>query len=342
MIPAGAHWLRLPRFVGDAVLMHQAAAPLLAAGLPLVAWGPAATVELFEGAEGYGGVLPDPPGKPGLLAGARLLRTHRPASVLALAKSLRAPAAAFLARVPRRVGCGDGGASLLLTSSLDYWGRDDHSLERYRDIVRLGYPELKAAPFRPFRPRTESAIAMAQTRADLGFAAMPYLAFAIGAAAGAKRLGLDLLVDLARRGLARGFPIVVLGGPGDDVVWASRLQAQVPEVLDLTARLPWSQSAAWLAGAAAVLANDSGLAHLAAACGVPVVAVFGPTIPRHTAPRGPRVTVLRKEDLACLECQHWHCPLPDHPCMTQVPAGQIWTALEAHLSPAATPVLEAP
>ncbi|GLH66772.1 glycosyltransferase family 9 protein [Geothrix edaphica] len=339
MIPAGAHWIRMPRFVGDAILMHQAAAPLLAAGLPLVAWGPAATVELFEGAQGYVGACADPAKKAGLLEGARLLRAHRPASILALAKSLRAPVAAFAARVPRRVGCGDGGASLLLTASLNYWGRDDHSLERYRDIVRLGYPELGPPAFLPFRPRPESAEAVAAARGANGFDRGPYLAFAIGAAAGAKRLGLELLVDLAQRALARGFGIVVLGGPGDDVLWGGRLQERVPEVLNLTAQIPWSQSAAWLVGASAVLANDSGLAHLAAACGVPLVTVFGPTIPRHTAPRGPKVTVIRKEGLACLECQQWHCPLPDHPCMTQVPAETIWTALEAHL---ATPAPEAP
>jgi len=339
MIPAGAHWIRMPRFVGDAILMHQAAAPLLAAGQPLVAWGPAATVELFEGSRGYVGACADPAGKTGVLEGARLLRAHRPASVLALAKSLRAPAAAFLARVPRRVGCGDGGASLLLTASQEYWRRDDHSLDRYGDIVRLGYPELGPPVFLPFRPRAESTEAVAAARHAEGLDRGPYLVFAIGAAAGAKRLGLELLVEQAQRALAAGYRIVVLGGAGDDVLWGGRLRERVPEVLDLTARIPWSQSAAWLVGASAVLANDSGLAHLAAACGVPLVTDFGPTIPRHTAPRGPKVTVIRKEDLTCLECQQWHCPLPDHPCMTQVPAGTIWAALEAHL---ATPVPEAP
>ena len=339
MISTGAHWIRMPRFVGDAIMMHQAAAPLIAAGLPLVAWGPAATVELFDGAGGYVGACADPAKKPGLLDAAALLRAHQPASLLALAKSLRAPAAAFLARVPRRVGCTDGGAGLVLTQGRKYWDRDDHALERYRDIVRLGYPELGPPAFLNFHPRQESTTLVTEAQQRLGFDRTPYVAFAIGAAAGAKRLGLDILVDLAQRVLARGFKLVVLGGPGDDVIWGGRLQERVPEVLNLTAQIPWSQSAAWLSGAQAVLANDSGLAHLAAACGVPVVAVFGPTIPRHTAPRGPQVTVLRKEDLACLECQKWHCPLPDHPCMTLLPAATIWTALEAHLS---TPVPEAP
>ncbi len=47
----------------------------------------------------------------------------------------------------------------------------------------------------------------------------------------------------------------------------------------------------WLAGARVFLGNDSGIAHVAAACGVPVVAVFGPTDPSVWAPRGNRVRI---------------------------------------------------
>ncbi|MCS7042972.1 MAG: glycosyltransferase family 9 protein [Bryobacteraceae bacterium] len=49
--------------------------------------------------------------------------------------------------------------------------------------------------------------------------------------------------------------------------------------------------ARWLAAAAVYIGNDSGISHLAAACGVPVIALFGPTDPRVWAPRG-RVCVL--------------------------------------------------
>lgn len=47
----------------------------------------------------------------------------------------------------------------------------------------------------------------------------------------------------------------------------------------------------WLGGARVFLGNDSGIAHVAAACGVPVVAVFGPTDPRVWAPRGAKVRI---------------------------------------------------
>jgi heptosyltransferase-2 len=327
MIPSGAIWVRYPRFVGDAVMMHQAAEGLRAAGRPLVAWGPGATVELFEGSAGYGGAVPDPPRKPGLLAAAALLRGHRPAAVLALPKSMRAPAAALVAGVWKRVGCTDGGAWLVLSAGAKYKGRDDHAIDRYLDIIHRGFPKVPDAPFRPFRPRSESLAAAAEQRRHLGLEGRPYLAFAIGAASHSKRLGLDTLVAIARRALAEGLGISVLGGGEYDLAWAARLREAVPEVIDLTGKLPWSQSAAWLCAAEAVLANDSGLAHVAAACGSRTVTVFGPTVPRHTAPRGPGVIILRKEDLPCLECLAWQCPLPDHPCMNQVPVEAIWAAL---------------
>lgn len=327
MIPNGAIWIRFPRFVGDAVMMHQAAEGLRAAGHPMVAWGPAATVELFEGSSGYVGTAPDPNRKPGLLEAAALLRRHRPSAVLALPKSMRAPAAALVAGVRKRVGCTDGGARLVLSAGRAYRNRDDHAVDRYLDILRRGFPGLPDAPFRPFRPRQESLDAAASRARGLGLEGRPYLAFAIGAASHSKRLGLATLVAIARRALGEGLAVVVLGGGEFDLAWAGKLKAEVPGVVDLTGQLPWSQSAAWLCGATAVLANDSGLAHLAAACGLRVVTVFGPTVPRHTAPRGPGSIILRREDLPCLECLEWTCPVPGHPCMNEVPVEEIWDRL---------------
>lgn len=54
--------------------------------------------------------------------------------------------------------------------------------------------------------------------------------------------------------------------------------------------------AEWLAGARLFVGNDSGIGHLAAAVGVPVVALFGSTNPDIWAPRGPRVRVVRSAD----------------------------------------------
>ncbi|HEX8984406.1 MAG TPA: glycosyltransferase family 9 protein [Bryobacteraceae bacterium] len=53
--------------------------------------------------------------------------------------------------------------------------------------------------------------------------------------------------------------------------------------------------ACWLAGARLYIGNDSGITHLAAASGTPVLALFGPTDPAVWAPRGPQVRILTPE-----------------------------------------------
>lgn len=52
------------------------------------------------------------------------------------------------------------------------------------------------------------------------------------------------------------------------------------------------QLACWLASARIYIGNDSGITHLAAAVGAPVIAIFGPTDPNVWAPRGERVRVV--------------------------------------------------
>ena len=57
--------------------------------------------------------------------------------------------------------------------------------------------------------------------------------------------------------------------------------------------------ACWLASARVYIGNDSGITHLAAAVGTPVVAIFGPTDPVVWAPRGKDISLVvgRLEDI---------------------------------------------
>ncbi|HYM08236.1 MAG TPA: glycosyltransferase family 9 protein [Terriglobales bacterium] len=88
---------------------------------------------------------------------------------------------------------------------------------------------------------------------------------------------------------------------------AARLEAQLPVKWCAGPEEPLAEAvriddlyelACWLATASVYIGNDSGITHLAAAAGTPVVALFGPTDPKIWAPRGERVRVLWKPALA--------------------------------------------
>ena len=328
-LPLGAVWVRMGRFIGDGILIHQSLGPLRAAGLPLVAWAPPPLAELVQGSEAFSGVWPDGPERTRPLALRRLLQAHDSAGVLNLVRSSRGLLAAWLARLPVRVGWREGGGSLMATSSLAFPVRG-HQLEGYRELLKLAWPGLPWIPSAPFRPRPEAMAEAARLRSAQGLG-RPHVILALGGASDNKRLATGVWVDLIARLRARGVAHVLIGGAGKDEAQASAILAALPGVPSLVGQLPLSVSAALLAGAAAAVGNDSALCHLAAACGTPVVTVFGPTRPWATAPVGPRVTVLRVEGLPCLECDRG-CWVPGHPCMTALPAARIEEALAPSLA----------
>jgi ADP-heptose:LPS heptosyltransferase len=329
-VPSGAHWVRFPRFFGDALMIHAAIAPLRAAGLPLVAWGPGWVVDLFAGSAEYPAAVVDPGRKYSPWQAAALLRRHRPASVINFPKSNRPMLAAFLARVPLRLGCGDGGAWLFYTHSIRFRRQDTPFVQRYAAVVARAFPDLEPGPFRPFRPRAEALAAVAGRRARLGLDG--YVVLAPGANCENKRLAVASFADLAARLARAGLAPVVLGAGTVDQALARAILERAPQALDLTGQGGLAESAAWVAGARALVGMDSGLAHLAAACGIPTLAVFGPTRPRHSAPWGPRVRVVRREDLDCLECMSTTCRVPGNPCMTTLDPDRLWRELAAVLA----------
>jgi hypothetical protein len=83
----------------------------------------------------------------------------------------------------------------------------------------------------------------------------------------------------------QGFDVVKIRGPEERLAGA----IHIPDLFDL---------ARFLAGACAFVGNDSGITHLAAAVGIPTVALFGPTDPAIWAPRGRSVRVIHGATMA--------------------------------------------
>jgi ADP-heptose:LPS heptosyltransferase len=150
-----------------------------------------------------------------------------------------------------------------------------------------------------------------------------------GANSDSKRLSVPLFAALGRRLESQGLKVVILGAGAEDQRLGGDLATRLPQALNLVDRCSLSLSAAWICGARALVGMDSGLAHIAGGAGVPTLAVFGPTRPQHSRPWGPRVKVVKKDDLTCLECMTFQCPLPDHPCMNDLGEDVLWHELSA-------------
>ena len=154
-----------------------------------------------------------------------------------------------------------------------------------------------------------------------------YVAQGPGANAHNKRLPVRTFIELGRRLEACGLKVVILGGKGDDQVLAHAICEGLPTAIDRSGQGGLAYSAAWIAGARAMVGVDSGLAHIAGASGIPTLGVFGPTRPRHSAPWGPKVRTIRLEGLSCLECMAWSCSVEGHPCMENLDMNQMWEAV---------------
>ena len=75
--------------------------------------------------------------------------------------------------------------------------------------------------------------------------------------------------------------------------------------------------------------------HLAAAVGIPVTAIFGPTDERVTSPVGPHDVLLHK--VFCRPCMLRDCPI-DHRCMKGITVDAVHASVAAHLVRAGHPL----
>ena len=97
---------------------------------------------------------------------------------------------------------------------------------------------------------------------------------------------------------------VVIVGTAADAAHAATIRAHCPAAIDLTGRTSLLQLAQTLASASLAIGNDTGPTHLAAALGVPTIALFSadsdPALTRPRGPAGEEVTVIAEPDLADL------------------------------------------
>jgi ADP-heptose:LPS heptosyltransferase len=116
--------------------------------------------------------------------------------------------------------------------------------------------------------------------------------------------------------LDAGFRVVVTGAPQERELTAG---VCVPGARDLGGRTSWPELAAVFAGAACVVVGNTGPAHLAAAVRTPVVSLFAPTVDfGQWAPYRVPLVRLGAATAPCRGTRVTVCPVPEHPCLTDV------------------------
>lgn len=172
-----------------------------------------------------------------------------------------------------------------------------------------------------------------RARNDLGLKRnLPVLGLCPGAEFGpSKRWPESYYAAAATERLKQGWQVWIFGSPNDHEV-AETIRAAVPEreqrrVHILAGHTSLAEAVDLLAGVDAVISNDSGLMHIAAALNRPLVAVYGSSSPDFTPPLHPDSEIVRL-DLDCSPCFQRECPLVHHNCMQQLEPAMVTAALQ--------------
>ncbi|WP_292247539.1 lipopolysaccharide heptosyltransferase II, partial [Mesorhizobium sp.] len=183
----------------------------------------------------------------------------------------------FFARIPRRVGNLREMRYGLLTDIVPLPDEvKRHTARAYFGLARGGTfqaPKL-----------TVDSVSQSALLERSGLTAKNYVALMPGAEFGpAKRWPSESYAELARGMMAKGLKVALLGSRNDAEVTAE-IAALAPGAVDLAGKTRLEDAIDLIAAARLAVSNDSGLMHVAAAVGTPIVAVYGSTSPENTPP----------------------------------------------------------
>lgn len=152
-----------------------------------------------------------------------------------------------------------------------------------------------------------------------------YVVFHPAAAVPARQPSSAKSTEIVRALVAAGYDVVVTGSEADRELTATVASGIA---VDLGGRTTLAQLATVFTGARAVVAPNTGPAHLAAAVRAPIVSLFAPVVPAaRWLPYGTVVTVLGDQNAACRNTRARDCPVPGHPCLNDIAAGDVVAAV---------------
>jgi heptosyltransferase-2 len=328
-----------PQWIGDAVMSEPLLAALAARGdtvsvaaLPSIAPVVRAMPEVAEVIE-----LPFAHGRLDLAARWRLARTLRGRfdRAIVLPNSFKAALLPWFAGIRERWGYVGEARRVLLTRTWPDRPNRPPMVQTYGALSGGGLADDAAPRLALAASTIDAALRTAELQRDA------YWAFAPGAEFGpSKRWPAGHYAALARELHDRsGLPVVLLGSRAETALCEQVAAAAGGACRVLAGRTALLDAIALVAAARALLSNDSGLMHVAAAFGVPQVAVFGSTSPEHTPPLSRRARVLWLKDelgLTCMPCFERTCRYGHTRCLVGVTPDRVEAALRDALASAPT------
>ena len=255
---------------------------------------------------------------------AAVLRAKKFDTAFLLQNAFDAAWIVWRAGIPERIGYDRDARGILLTRALPVPGVGEipaHEKFYYLELLRRagwleGLPEVEEISLHVSAEQENRA--EEKLRACGARAGAMRIAVGAGASYGSAKCWpperfAEALNRLRRE---RDSDVVLFGTPGEAEVSAAIQAGLAEQALDLTGKTEIAELPALLSRCSAFLGNDSGAMHVAAAVGLPVVAVFGPTDPFGTAPVTPRCMIVQEKPY-CSPCFLRRCPT-DHRCMKAV------------------------
>lgn len=281
----------------------------------------------------------------GLLELLRLARGLRGAAydaALIPHRSLRSALLGILSGIPVRVGFDRSAGKLLLTDRVPY--RPTHEVER--NLSLLASWEVDTDGIRPaLYPDDEDRMRVDALMRESAIAPSEQLCgMSPGSVWATKRWLPGRYAELIRR-LAKeyGYRSVLFGSSGDRPLCTEIAAESGVDPLNAAGTLTLLQSGALAARCSAVVSNDTGMAHVSAAMNIPVVAVFGPTVPAFGfVPHGPGHQVV-ETPLDCRPCSSHggnRCPIGTHDCMRGITVERVLSAVAVQLGKPGPPVTD--
>jgi heptosyltransferase-2 len=244
---------------------------------------------------------------------------------------------AWRAKIPERIGYARDGRSFLLTKAVPLPRHGEipaHEKFYYLELLRRAgwLDSVQEEAFISLRVSEDKRRSADEFLCKSGARhGAPRIAIGAGASYGsAKCWPPSRFAEVASRLQSQADVDVILFGTAAEASVSTAISAEMrrPPV-DLTGKTTIADLPALLSQCHLFIGNDSGAMHVAAAVGLPIVAVFGPTDPLGTAPVTPHSSIVQQKPY-CSPCFLRRCPT-DHRCMTAITADMVEAAVKPWL-----------